>query len=1083
MFLSGFSLFAQTKKTEEEVLKGKVLDEKGAALIGANVSLKGTTRGTATDINGAFSINFPSAPNQILVVTFLGYQRYEVIIGDTRTFEIRMKRTPGNLDEIVVIGYASVKRRDLTGSVSSINADDLKDIPVNSVAAAITGRLAGVQVTTSEGGPGADAKIVIRGGGSISQDNSPLYIIDGIQVESGLTGLSPQDIQSIDVLKDASATAIYGARGANGVIIITTKSGKDMPTAITLNSFVGVNKSVKQLSVMNPYDYVTYQYERSRGNGSDSVSFASNYGNDYAALARYKNTPAINWQQQVFGRNALMQTNNVSATGGNKTSTFNLSLSKNIEEGVMIDSKLDRNILNFRFDHNVSNKLKIGLNVRVLDQTSYGAGVSAAGSTSFSTLRHTVRYQPLITDPNVGIDDYDPSYYAQTNSGGFGVYLINPVALTHAQYRNNHTTQANIGGTINYQLTDFMSLATTASYSSSNVRNDSFDDYITPNAFGNGNRQPLVLINTPVTQTIDVTNVLNFTNSKFKGKFHKNNSISLLLGEETYDVTLRQITQGYRYFPVGITSDQAIGQLNLGTPRVGYPISLDAKNKTASFFGRANYSYKSKYLATFTLRADGSTKFAPENRWGYFPSGALAWKFYEEPFMKKFRFVSDAKLRFSYGESGNNRIGDFLYTSNFTTTAFPYGLNDQLVSSYTALTLANPRLKWETTVSKNLGLDLGFFANRLQVTLDAYQNDVRDLLINVPIPSSSGYATQLQNVGTTRNRGLEIQLTGRLINAKSFSWSTNFNVSFNRNTVLALSTYQNSYTVSSGWGYSGKLDDYIVKVGSPVGSMYGFVEDGFYNVNDFDYNTTTHIYTLKAGVPTDVSIVGIPQPGSLKLKDLNGDGKVDADHDRQIIGNSTPKFSGGINQTFRYKNFDLSIFANFIYGNSIMNANKVEFTNGFIPYENLLTKMNDRWRTIDANGNVLQGLTTVGGQQVVVGVAPDVLAAANKDAKIWQPIKGTAGAFALTSWGIEDGSFLRINNITMGYTLPDQLLSKFKIKGVRIYGTVNNVAILTKYTGYDPEVNVTGSNPVTQGVDYSAYPRSRTFILGVNVKL
>lgn len=1080
--MSGYSQM-QTQPKPGETLKGNVIDEKGGPLVGVSVLLKGTAKGTTTDANGNFILNLPSGSNQILTFSFIGYQAHEVLVGTTTFFKVQLKPQQGNLNEVVVIGYGAVKRRDLTGSVSSVSAADLKDIPVNSAAQALAGRLAGVQVTTPEGGPGTDSRIVIRGGGSITQDNSPLYIIDGIQVESGLGTLSPQDIQSVDVLKDASATAIYGARGANGVIIITTKGGREMPTEVNYNGFYGLNALSKKLSVMNVHDYLRYEWERTRGNGSDSAGFRRMYGSTWDTLNVYNNRPTIDWQQEVFGRKAPMQTHNLSVVGGSKTTTFNISLTKNLEQGIMLTSDFDRNLLNFRFDHTVNKRLKIGINTRYLDQTLNGRGTSAGGTAQTSTLREAVRYQPLITKANQSIDQFDSDYYNLMNGAGNAVALINPIALTHAQYRKANTYDLTMGTVINYQFTKFLTLTTTASYNLNNYRIDLFEDAITPNAFINGNGQPIATVTAAQRKTTNLSNVINFSNASFKGQFNRDNSFNLLLGQEIYAVSTRQSNSIFRLFPIGISPDKALGQLNLGTVRPGYPITLDVDSRIASFFGRGSYSYKGKYLATFTLRADGSTKFAEDHRWGYFPSGALAWKVSEESFMKKVDLVSDVKLRLSYGESGNNRIGDFLYTSNFITTAFPYGLSEQIVPSYTAPTLANSRLKWERTVAKNIGLDFGLFKNRIQMTIDAYQNDVKDLLINVPIPASSGYVNQLQNVGSTRNRGIEFQVNAKVMNTKDFSWGTNFNISFNRNKILSLSTYQNSYTQWSGWGVPNSLDDYMVKVGAPVGAMYGFVTDGFYKLSDFDYNTTTHIYTLKPGVPTDVTVMGIPQPGSIKLKDLNGDGKVDATNDRQIIGDATPKFIGGINQTFRYKNFDMSIFANFVYGNKIMNANKIEFTNAFSPFQNLSTEMNNRWRTVDGNGNVLQSVVTVGGTQVVTGQAPDVIAAANQNATIWQPIRGAAGAFAVHSWAIEDGSFLRINNITMGYSLPSAMLSRYKIKGLRFYATVNNVALITNYSGFDPEVNITGSNPVTQGVDYAAYPRSRTFILGLNVKL
>ncbi|WPU95507.1 TonB-dependent receptor [Mucilaginibacter sabulilitoris] len=1064
------------------IIKGAVVDEAGVGIPGVSVAIKGTIKGVQTDVAGKFSIPVSDTSGSVLVFTFIGYERQEVAVAGRTSITVKLKPNVRQLNEVVAIGYGAIKRKDLTGSVSSVKASDLRDIPISSAADALAGRLAGVQVTSSEGAPGAETNIVIRGGGSITQSNAPLYVIDGIQVESGLSGLSPQDIESIDVLKDASSTAIYGARGANGVIVVTTKGGNIMKTTVTYNGTFGLNKLTKSLDVMNPYEFVVYQYERSRGNPADEESFGNNYGHSFDTLSVYHDSPGINWQHQMFGRNALMKTHNLAITGGTAATKFNISLTKNTQDGIMLNSNFDRNIANIKFEHTANTKLTTGFTLRASDQAVLGSGTSAGGFTQSSRLRQTIRYKPLIKN-TLSIDDFDQAYYNETNALGNGVFLINPLALSKAEYQNAGITAFNLGGYVTYKVIPSLSFTSTASFDSNVSETDIFADVNTPLSIGSGLGLPIVSILNTNKRTIDFSNVLTFSNSTFKKNgFNKNNAYSVLLGQEIYEVSLQQGGNILREFPVGITADKALGQLNLGKTMSGYPTSLRSKNRLLSFFSRLNYTYKNKYLASFTLRADGSSKFAQDQRWGYFPSGALAWRLSEEDFMKKINFISEAKLRLSYGQSGNNRIGDFLYLQSFVSNVFPYGLNETLVPGYVATQLANAKLKWETTISKNIGLDLGLFGNRLQLSVDAYQNDVNDLLIPIPIPSNSGYTTQLQNVGSTRNTGIEFQLSGRIVSTKDFTWSSNFNIAFNKNTIKSLSNGMDYYLQGSGWGISGQPADFIVKVGSPVGAMYGYVTDGFYKPDDFNYDPATKIYKLKDGVANNAAVAGIPQPGSIKFKDLNGDNLVDSKNDRTIIGNNTPKFSGGLNQQFRYKNFDLSVFMNFVYGNKIMNANKIEFTNGYLRNNNMLNIMTDRWRTIDDQGNVIQSTTTVNGVGVATGEAPEVLAAANKDAKIWQPIKGT-GAYTLHSWAIEDGSFLRINNITLGYSFSSRLLERIKIKKLRIYGTLNNVAVFTNYTGYDPEVSVINKTPVTPGVDYSAYPRNKAYLVGVNLTL
>ena len=424
-----------------------------------------------------------------------------------------------------------------------------------------------------------------------------------------------------------------------------------------------------------------------------------------------------------------------------------------------------------------------------------------------------------------------------------------------------------------------------------------------------------------------------------------------------------------------------------------------------------------------------------------------------------------SNFRVSYGEAGNNRIGDFLYLTQFVTNS-QYWLNDQLNTAFIPDGLANQNIVWEKTKSRNIGLDISFLKNRIQLTTDVYKNTTENLLIAVPVPTSSGYTTQIQNVGSTENRGIEIQIAATPIAKKDFTWTANFNISFNKNEITALSTYQNFYLQASGWGVGSTPADFIVKVGEPVGSIRGFITDGFYKLEDFDYNSSNGTYTLKAGQPNNLGATSLaPYPGRLKFKDLDGNGNID-DADRTIIGVAQPDFFGGLNQQFTYKDFDLSIFLNFQGGNDVINANRLEFTNAYTPNSNMLDVMNDRWRNVNDQGQVVTD--------------PAELAKINANAKIWSP-SNSSNSFTLHSWAVEDGSFLRVNNITLGYNFPKSIIDKIKIQKLRLYVTGNNLAVFTNYSGYDPEVSTRRSTPVTPGVDYSAYPRSRTYIAGVNV--
>lgn len=1029
---------------------------------GATVAVKGTKITTLTNQQGRFTISINN-DKAVLVITHTGFVPVELEVGNKSSVEASLVAEVKSLDDVVIIGYQTVKRRDLLSSVSSVGARDLKDIPVNSVSEALTGRLAGVQITQSEGSPDASAVIRVRGGGSITQDNSPLYVVDGIQVENALSVLAPQDIESIDVLKDASATAIYGARGANGVVIITTKGGKAMKTRINYNGLVGVRQLANALDVMHPYDFVMYQYERTRGSLSERDGFQNTYGR-WEDLELYKNVPFVDWQDEMFGRNALMQTHNVSVMGGTASTKFNLSVTSNTEDGIMLGSDFDRKLINFRFDHTVNNKLKVGMTVRYNNTTVNGAGTANAGSSATNRLRHAIKYRPILMGGQ-DIMDYDPDYALETNANSLS--LVNPILLNQAEYRRNYNSTANFSGYFNYEINRFLSFRSTLGYDISNVRQNAFNDTITSIARQNSN-MPTASINTQTRNTLNNSNVLSFTMNKSGTAFSDRNDLDVVLGQELFETVYKTYGIETRYFPVGITPKAALGNMGLGSAPTGAtqppPTSTEVTSRVFSFFGRVNYAFDKKYLASFTLRADGSSKFAEGNRWGYFPSGTLAWRISEERFMENLKpTISDLKLRVSYGRAGNNRINDFLYLTQFVANTY-YSINDQLITAFRPSELANANLVWETTVSRNLGLDIGLFNDRLQISADAYKNTTSDLLVNVPVPTSSGYTQQIQNVGATSNKGIELQINGTPVANRNFTWRANFNISFNKNNIETLGKYQDFFLFSSGWGGANQPADYLVKPGQPVGTIWGLYTDGYYTVDDFDYNNG--VYTLKANVANNSGITATaPQPGMLKFKDTNGDNVID-DKDRGIIGNTQPKFFGGLNQQFSYCNFDLSIFLNFQVGNDVYNANKLEFTSGYTVNSNLLSSMNDRWRTVDENG--------------VVVTDPAALAKLNENAKLWAPLR-SASSFYVHSWAIEDGSFLRVNNITLGYSLPSRLLKKAKIENFRVYATVNNLAVWTRYTGYDPEVNTRRSTPLTPGVDYSAYPRSRAFICGLNL--
>jgi TonB-linked SusC/RagA family outer membrane protein len=1042
--------------SQQKTIQGKVSGEAGP-LEGVSIQVRGSSAGYQSDKNGSFSVPVTGTSNQLLVFSAIGYKTYSISAKPGATLSVSLEKTENTLEDVVVVGYNSVKRKDLTGSVSSVSAKQIKDVPLSNAAEALQGRLAGVQVQSSEGAPGAELVIRVRGGGSITQDNSPLYIVDGIQVENALSVIAPQDIATVDVLKDASTTAIYGARAANGVIMITTKSGRAGKTQVSYNGSYGYREVPKFMNILSPYDFVRWQYERSRGSIADSSSFAQTYGTTWDTLNVYKNLKAINWQEEVFGRKANFQNHNVSVNGGNQNTSFNLSITANREDGVQLESGFDRNLINFKLDHKVSDRVKTGFSVRYLDQIIKGIGTTNSGTRATNRLRHTINYRPFeIPTPNGGIDDFDEAYFLASSGA------INPVILTRAEYRKQFTAATYMNAYVNINLAKNLTFRSTAGYDNGTTGTNLFYSKITSTA-RNSASLPVASIGRQTNSTLSNTNTLQYNLTNYK----KHHDITVLAGQETVDQRSSQNTTETRFFPADISADKALANMGLGSAPTGsaqpLPFSfVQPPSRIFSLFGRASYAYDDKYLLNVNVRADRSSKFSAQNGTLVFPSTSLAWRISKEKFFDNIKWISDAKLRFGYGAVGNNRIDNLLYLQLYGVTG-QYALNHSILPGLAPTSLSNPALRWEQNVTRNIGLDLSLFGNKLQLTIDAYKNSANDLLLAVQIPPTTGYTTQIQNIGATSNKGLEIQLNSNLVQTKNFTWNSNLNLSFNKNTVESLGGVS-QITRNSGWQGSDGVDDYIVKVGESTGQMYGFVTDGFYGVSDFDYNPTTQSYTIKPGVAVN-GVYGTPQPGMLKWKDLNKDGVITADGDRAIIGNANPKFIGGWNNQFSYKNFDLSVFVNFVVGNDIYNANKLEWTDGAFGNLNMLDIMKNRYTNINDKGEIVRD--------------PVLLTALNQNATIWSPVR--VQRWWLHSWAIEDGSYLRINNLTLGYSLPKSVLNRAKISGLRFFATVNNLATITGYSGYDPDVTARRSDPLTPGVDFAAYPRSRTWVFGANL--
>ncbi len=1064
----------------QELIKvsGTITSDQNKPVPNVEVTVRNSKFSTVTDQSGKYSLNVPK--NATLVIRSRGFEEQEINVNGKSIVNVSLSKHDGNkekaIDEVVLVGYTTVSKKDVTNAVASVKGDQLVDMPVNTAAEAIQGRLAGVQVTFGEGSPGADPEIKVRGGTSITQDNAPLYIVDGIQMDNALSIISPKEIESIEVLKDASSTSIYGARGANGVVLITTKSGrKNTKTMVNYNGFTGIRTIAKTLDVMSPYDFVQYQYElRNRDGYQDQIDkFVQLYGNylptynDQGQLIdegieKYRTIKTKDWQEEVFGKEAFNYTHNVNISGGNSNSAFTLALNHVEEDGIMINSGFKRSMANFKYDFDISKKLKVGLTARYGRTSILGAGTSSSGSQTTNRLRNVIRYKPFDNGVNTGAgsDEFDTDDYAVTN-------LINPVLLANNEIKYNDTNNLFLNGVITYNIFKDLTFKSTIGY----VQNDQkINQFSGPSTYLSRINADLSVVQMFSAQSRRITN----TNTLAYKKKIGNHKMDFLLGQEIVQTDGEKTDMTVRWLPTSLSATQAFANIVLATPPTGNvqeaPIAaVLPPSRLASFFARANYIYNNKYIATVSVRRDGSSKFGKNNPWANFPAASLAWKIGEENFLKDSKVVNDLKLRAGYGQSGNDRIQDYLFDTFYTpSSTYGYTAGTGVITGAAPGNIqANPNVKWEATVSKNIGLDYSLFNNRVYGAIDAYITDTKDLLLLAKIPQTSGYEFQFQNSGKTQNKGLEFSVGALVVSNDNFQWKADFNVAANKNMIKSLGTLTNAetdyYLQPSGW--VNNLFDFKVQVGAPVGMFYGYVTEGRYELSDFDFNPSTNRYTLKQGVPSSGSVAlgnRAPQPGDLKLRDINGDGVIDT-KDQTDLGNAQPKFYGGFNQTFRYKNFDMSLFFNFSVGNKVYNANKIEFTTKFQYYDqNMLADMADRWKWFDGNELVLD---------------PTRLAALNANTTMWTP---TGGNYFLHSYAIEDGSFLRLNNVTIGYTLPKDSLKMLGITNFRMYATANNVFTITGYSGYDPEVS-TRKNPLTPGVDYAAFPRSRFFVTGIDV--
>jgi len=1047
-----------------QTVKVTVTDETGEPVIGASVLEQGSQNGGITDIDGIFNITLKGSKQ--IVISYIGMKTQTVDGKGKTAIDVVLKDDATGLEEVVVIGYGSVRKKDITGSVATVNSETLQAVPVANASEALTGKLAGVQVTTTEGSPDADVKIRVRGGGSITQSNDPLYIVDGFPVD-GISDIPANDIEDITVLKDASSTAIYGSRGANGVILVTTKSGQAGKVKVSYNAYYSWKKIAKKYDVLDVYDYAKWQYEYALlyngGDASKISHYTDKFGN-YQDMDLYRGVEGNDWQDLAYGRTGHTFNHNININGGSDNMKYAFSYAHMDDKAIMVGSDFKRDNLSLKLNTKPTKNTTLDFQARWAKTTINGGGANEAAG-AYDTdrrLRYAVLYTPL---PMKGIDGTDELE---------GSSFYDPITTAYDNDQKKQRRNLNLAGAFGWEVYKNLKLKTEFGYDTYDEYNQRFwgtSAYYIKNQPSAANQgKPAIRNVNTIRNRFRNTNTASYD---FKAIFGKDSdhSLNVLVGHEYVITKKHAITDEVHGFPTDYDAATAWKLTAQGDP---YTVEdfYSADDKLLSWFGRANYNFQDKYLLSATFRADGSSKFSKGNRWGYFPSAALAWRVSAEPFMQGTKsWLTDLKLRLSYGTAGNNNIpvGQLVQEYQSKATTWVNGFPNYWAPSKT---MFNPDLKWETTITRNIGIDFTLWNGKLNGSIEGYINTTKDLLIQFPT-GGTGYDNQYRNLGKTQNSGFEVSFTYHIVNKADWGIDFNANIGYNKNKVKELGI--EDFATNSNWGSTEIGNDYRIAVGHSVGEIIGYKNAGRYEVSDFEgYDPATNSWKLKDGVVDGSPVIGTLRPGSMKLMDVSGpegtpDGVVD-DNDITEIGNVNPDFVGGFGLNARAYGFDLSANFNFSIGNKVYNANKIEYTSAtytkFSQYRNLSTDMasGKRWTYVNAAGQFVTD--------------PAELAALNANTTMWSPYMQH---FVLTDWAIENASFLRLNTLTLGYTLPTNLIKRVGITNLRFYVTAYNVFTVTKYSGSDPEADCIRKTNLTPNVDYSGYPRSRQLVVGLNL--
>lgn len=996
---NNFIVITPKSVLQQGKITGTVTDEKGNPLIGVTVLVKGTTLGTITDASGKYSIN--DAPqNATVIFSFIGMTTQEITSAGRMLIDVVLKEEAIGLKEVVVIGYGTVKKSDLTGSVSSINTSNFENQPVIRIEDALKGKASGVEVQKPNGAPGSGMKIKIRGTNSINGDNTPLYVIDGF-IGGDIVSLNPDEIASINVLKDASATAIYGSRGSNGVVIITTKTAKSGDAKIQFDAFYSMDQINKTYDLMNGTQYMQSVNDRNSANGL-APQFTQ------SQIDALKNAGGgTDWQKEVF-RTGATQNYQLSFSGGTEKTQYYLSGTIADQEGIMINSNYKR----YGLRTNINSKLRDNFNLVFTMYSSYEESRNNYDQNGRSNPAGTA----LIFPPNITVWDPATNDYSATPS--YGPVAGNPVCVANETLIDSKKFQTLANLQLNYEITKDLTLSVSGGANGYFVNNPSLKTVLPGASISNTE----ALWDNGYGMNLQNTNMLTY--SKVFAEKHSLN-VSAIYEQQT------SISRSNTAYATGFPTI-ALGYDNLGLGATQKAYSGYSNWAIQSYVGRLNYTYNDKYLLTATIRADGSSKFNGNNKYGYFPSAALGWRMSQEQFIKNLNIFDNLKLRVSYGLTGSQGLTPY-QTLSIMNTGENYSYNGSMPQAIGIGPgiAANPDLKWETTAQTNVGLDFGLFKGRLSGTVDYYYKKTTDLLMQVPIPMYSGGGELWENIGSLQNKGFEFLLSGVLINQSDLKLNSSFNISFNRNKILSLGNDVDGNPIPqliSYGGYATQEDPkFLLKVGEPIGEFRGLVYEGLWQTASGSY-----------------------KPGDPKYKDQNGDGNITGE-DMVDLGSPQPKFTWGWNTTLEYKGFDLSLYVTSVQGNKVWNMT--------------------HWLTIAAGADV----------KYPVGIeALNYWTPTNTNTNV-ASLSSTQTTWAQSSQFLEDGSFIRLSNVTLGYTFPQKILHH-KLKNARIYVSGQNLFIITKYSGIDPELSSTpGYTDISQGIDNGAYPSTRTIIFGIKV--